>query len=87
MITEQNLIDLGFEKTWGEDGHQDPETNWYYYAYDLGDLTLITLSNDEIQNDDWKVEIFNCDSFSFSSLNQLNKLIDALKSGLIEDKK
>jgi len=44
MITEQNLIDLGFEKVEGNlEGQTEP---WYYYNLDIDNVNLTSDDSD-----------------------------------------
>ena len=54
-MKEQDLIDLGFERCDDEDAGD----KFYYYTYDLNDEpgagTLITDTDDEVKDGNWKV--------------------------------
>ena len=58
-MSENDLIELGFERTdetaesWGGDN------DWYYYALDLGGLALISNASDEWDSDGLYVEVFD----------------------------
>ena len=50
-MTEQDLIDLGFKKEFGD--------NFRYYTYDFtNEFSLITQASDEIVKNNWTVEFF-----------------------------
>ena len=74
-MTEKDLQELGFEK-------QD-EVDYYYYTLDIGDdytpFCLISNANNELDNGEWFVEIFDYQAFKFISRYQLEKLIETLK--------
>jgi hypothetical protein len=78
MIREQELIDLGFEKSELENG--DP---YYYYFKDIGEMyskiTLLSNGNDVFDNDNWYVEMLESDDFKFVDFYQLKTLIDTLE--------
>lgn len=82
MITEQQLIDLGFEKfeVSEEESGGDP---FYYYTLEFGDgvydkISLISNANDEVVNG-WEVNIFDMELFKFRSYDLLKQQIDILK--------
>ena len=80
-MTEKQLIKLGFEKQIEE----DEETPFYYYTLDISEgLTFITDANDEIEYNNWNVEIFNT-SHRFTNYKTLSTLIDILNSNKDED--
>ena len=74
-MTEQDLIELGFEKEHGD--------LFYYYTIDLGTdyekLCLISNADDETENGEWSVFLFNYESFKYTSRFQLENLIRNLK--------
>ena len=88
MITEKDLIELGFERNDETAENSGTPYDWYYYTLDIGDdwdkLCLITDSNDNVENDKWKVYIFDSNSFEFTEKYQLEKLIETLRYNLIK---
>jgi hypothetical protein len=77
-MKEQDLIDLKFERIdvgIEESGYEA----YHYYAYDIGDVSFITNSNDELIEGEWYVEIFNKNSIRFKNLKDLKLLIEILK--------
>ncbi len=74
-MTEQDLIDLGFDRNDDFDGDE----NYYYYTLDLdkNDLNfcLISASNDEPE---LYVEFFNFDTIRFTDVNDLKLFIDVI---------
>ncbi len=74
-MTEQDLIELGFEKEYGD--------SFSYYTLDLGTdyekLCLISNADDETENGEWSVFLFNYESFKYTSRFQLENLIRNLK--------
>ena len=59
-ITELNLMEFGFKKSYEPSGtNQD----WYYYTRNIGDVCLISNSNDEVSEDgSWQVRLFESDT-------------------------
>jgi hypothetical protein len=78
MITEENLINLGFERI-----NQTPELSgsdydWYYYVLDIGKFALISNANDEATNNSWGVNLFDYD-YVITNMNDLTDLINVLR--------
>ena len=71
-MKEQDLVDLGFTKEFGED--------FYYYTYDLArGLSLITSANDEVVNNEWFVEIFETNpALRFTVKEHVESLINIM---------
>jgi len=82
-IKEFDLVGLGFVKIdvpFEETGDDD----FYYYRLYIGDICLITNSDDEIKDDKWSVEVFDFESISFTGIVDLRLLIDLLKRNTIK---
>jgi hypothetical protein len=75
-ITEQHLIDLGFERIDVSKEESGDNYDYYYYDFELGQLSLISCDSDE---NEWYVEIFNCKGFRMCDYELLNQMIDVLK--------
>lgn len=82
-MTEQDLIDLGFEKIEIDDIFDDNDTGTYhYYIYFLSDdISLVTPCNDEI-NGEWFVEFNASTDLQFRSKEKLVLLMDLMKESL-----
>ena len=76
-MREKDLIQLGFER---QDAGTD--NDFHYYTLDVEDLCLITNASDEVEDHEWKVEIFNYNGFEFTDLLGLIKFIKALQSAV-----
>ena len=79
-MTEQDIIDLGFEKQYC-DGEE------YYYTLDIGNneypsqnICLITCSNKERKGEEWHMEIFDYTVIRFDDVSQLKSLIELLNN-------
>lgn len=89
MITEKDLIELGFERS----DDQTPEMTgcdytWYYYTLTFGNniydnFSLLSNSSDKAESGGWFVEIFNHETFRFKTRYQLEKLIEVLKYNMV----
>lgn len=82
MIKEKDLIELGFERQDETPESSGTNFNWYYYTLDIEDFSLITNANDEVENYNWKVFIFDHEGFEFTELEKLKLFIDILKSAV-----
>jgi hypothetical protein len=87
MITEKDLIELGFERNDETAENSGEPYDWYYYTLDIGDtwdkFCLISNSSDEAENDEWTVYIFDSELFKFKDRFQLEKLIEILKYNMV----
>jgi hypothetical protein len=85
-MTERELILLGFKS---EDMGQWDGDDTYYYVFDIvNGLTLITLANDEIKNDEWYVEVFNTNPLiRFHKSEEVEGLINLLKNAIVKNER
>lgn len=76
-MTEQNLIEAGFERVdvSAEESGGDP---YYYFNLDIGDLSLITPDSDTITDGEWYVELFNYNDFKITNPVHLAELLQIL---------
>lgn len=84
-MTEEQLQELGFERELLNEYEGD---DTYYYALDLvGGLTFITNASDEVNDDNWSVEVFDTDpSLIFNDFEDLKSLINLLNKGVTNGK-
>jgi hypothetical protein len=85
-MTEQDLIDLGFEKTdlidLGLEGIN--EDTFYYYALDLvRGLELISNDSDDLVDGKWYVELYEADRIRFVDKENLEEFITIVKRNII----
>ena len=78
-ITEQDLIDLGFEKKSETVESSGSENDWHYYTLDIGDMCLITNDNEDAEKDQWAVYIFDNLEIVFRNSEDLVQLVHLLK--------
>ena len=79
-MTEQTLKDLGFEIQHEMDDSSGSDKDWYYYTMDIGDVCLITNSNDEAVKYGWEVSIFAFDSCIIKGSGDLEDLIKIIRN-------
>ena len=82
-MTEQDLIDLGFEKQIVTKGQSDSPIDWHYYTYYFAKgFSLISQASDEVTDDKWFVEIFETDGkIEFTDLYLVKELISLINKG------
>ena len=84
-ITEQLLVDLGFERVdVSEEEAGGPP--FYYFTYDFTDrgvLSLISNASNEVEEDSWTIEVFEDAEINFNS-KTLTKFMNVMKEVLNE---
>lgn len=84
-MTEQDLIELGFERndiTAEESGYK---RDWYYYIYVFANV-LSLISNDDMdaENKGWYVEFFDTeDKIQFTDTYDVQELIKIINRAII----
>lgn len=83
-MKEQDLIDLGFERV-DVSEQESGDKPFHYYTYDIGNgtISLITQSNDEVENENWHVEVFEDSSIRFETLEDVTKFIQVTEKNII----
>ena len=77
-MKEKELIALGFNRRDVTAEESGEENDWHYYEINFGDghLGLISSSNDEVENGEWSVEIFETTpAIKFKDAKKLSNLI------------
>ena len=82
-MKEQEIKDLGFEIQRETIESSGSEKDWYYYTLDIGDIGLITNSNDEAVEEGWEVSIFDFPSCVIKGIGDLEDLIKIIKNNTI----
>ena len=82
-ITEQDLIDLGFEKKSETAESSGSENDWHYYTLDIADMCLISNDNEDAEKDEWAVHIFDDIGIVFRNTEDIAQLVHLLKSNQI----
>ena len=78
-ITEENLIDLGFNKISQTAEATGAKKDWHYYTLDIGDMCLITNDNEDAEKDQWAVYIFDNLEIVFRNSEDLAQLVQLLQ--------
>ena len=84
-MKEKELIALGFNRKDVTVEESGEENDWYYYEMEFGNghLGLISPSNDEVENDEWYVEVFDENTIRFSNSSDVMALIDLINRNTI----
>ena len=81
-MKEQDLIDLGFERT-DIPADESGDEAFYYYRYEITyKLCLISSCSDEVKENGWYVELFDYEDIEIRNLKDLKTLI-----GIVERNK
>jgi hypothetical protein len=78
-ITEENLIELGFNKISQTAEATGAKKDWHYYTLDIGDMCLITNDNEDAEKDQWAVYIFDNLEIVFRNSEDLAQLVQLLQ--------
>jgi len=78
-MTEQELIDAGFEKLIEENGGYEPFYYYFWEPYEMSGFGLISPANDEVKDNFWKIYMFDDESIVFSDIKEIQTLIDVIK--------
>jgi hypothetical protein len=79
-MSEQEIIDLGFEIQHQTTESSGSDYDWHYYTLDIGDICLITNADDEAVENDWDVSIFDFQSCVIKDSKDLIDLIKIFKA-------
>lgn len=79
-MTEEIFEQLGFEKvvvTMEESGH---DADFYYYTMDIGDICLMSNSDDEAAKDGWEAYIFDSFTLKIKGSGDLEDLVRIIRN-------
>jgi len=84
-MSEQDLIDLGFERC----DEDDLGDKFYYYCYDIngeaGAGSLISDTDDEVVDGNWKVYGWDInENLVFEDINDVELYIDVLERNILQ---
>ena len=86
-MKEQDLLDLGFKRT-DVSAEESGQNAFYYYDIDLGSngsISLISPSDDEAENGNWYVEVFEDNKVMFTDKDDLKVLIDIINKNTLRE--
>ena len=77
-MKEYLLVNLGFERV-DVSAEESGDKPFYYYLKNFGEknvLSLISPSNDEVEDGEWYVEVFEDDSVRIDKLRDLEDFVE-----------
>lgn len=78
-MTEQTLVDLGFERV-DVPVEESGDKPFHYYTLDIGDICLISNDNEDAEERGWGVELFDFPSMTIKGAGDVEELIKILKN-------
>jgi len=85
-MTEKQLIELDFTRNDETAENSGAPNDFHYYTYDVGSFSLISPASDEVENDEWHVEVFETPEIRFTSRTELEIFITLLVNNYNEDR-
>ena len=79
-MTEQVFIDLGFERNVVTMEESGEDFDFYYYILDIGDICLMSNSDDEAAKKGWSCCIFDSMTLEIKGAGDLEDLVRILKN-------
>ena len=83
-MKEVDLINLDFTRNDEAAEHSGSPNDWHYYTYDVGSFSLISPSSDEVENDEWFVEVFESPKIRFTNPTEVSILLTLLTNNYTE---
>jgi|688.fasta_scaffold424459_2 hypothetical protein len=77
-MTEQNLEEIGFERT-DVSAEESGGSAFYYYTIDIGDICLISNSSDDAEIEGWWISIFDSITLKLRGIGDVEQIISILK--------
>jgi hypothetical protein len=79
-MTEQIFIDLGFQRNEVTPEDSGYHYTFYYYSVDIGDVCIMSNSDDEAAKNGWEAMIFDSRTLSIKGAGDLEDLIRILRN-------
>jgi hypothetical protein len=85
-MTEEQLLELGFEKEYSIE-EVDGKPEYYYFIKDITrGLTFITNASDEVVDGEWYVEFFDTEiPVRYCEFDRVKSLIELLETGKVKE--
>ena len=83
-MTEKQLIELDFTRNDETAESSGAPNDWHYYTYDVGSFSLISPSSDEVENDEWFVDVFESPEIRFTDPTEVSILLTLLTNNYTE---
>jgi len=83
-MTVEELVKLSFKKI-NVSEEESGGKAFHYYTYDIGNgtISLITQANNEVENGNWHVEVFNDTSIRFETIEDVTKFIQVIEKNTV----
>ena len=82
-MTEQTFIDLGFKRNKVTPKESGYDSTYYYYTLDIGDICLMSNSDDVANDKEWSCCIFDSMTMEIKGAGDLINLIKIIKNNTI----
>lgn len=79
-MKKKDLIRLGFQR------EDDYGQNCYFYVYTIGEVSLVTQAHDEVENDNWYVDLQDL-KIRFTDREDVKEFMRLLKKNNIAPRK
>ena len=83
-MTEKQLIQLDFTRNDETAESSGASNDWHYYTYDIGSFSLISPASNEVENDEWYVEVFETPEIRFTNPTEVGILLTLLTNNYTE---
>lgn len=83
-MTEKELINLDFTRTDETAENSGAPNDFHYYTYDVGSFCLISPASDEVENDEWFVDVFESPEIRFTNPTEVSILLTLLTNNYNE---
>ena len=83
-MTEKDLIELDFTRVDETAENSGAPKDWHYYTYDVGSFSLISPASNEVENDEWYVEVFETPEIRFTNPTEVGILLTLLTNNYTE---
>jgi len=83
-MTEKELINLDFTRTDETAENFGAPNDFHYYTYDVGSFCLISPASDEVENDEWFVDVFESPEIRFTNPTEVSILLTLLTNNYNE---
>jgi hypothetical protein len=83
-MTEKDLINLDFTRNDETAQSSGAPNDFHYYTYDVGGFCLISPASDEVEEDEWYVEVFETPEIRFTNPTEVSILLTLLTNNYKE---
>jgi len=83
-MTEKDLLDLDFTRVDETAESSGAPKDWHYYEYNVGHFCLISPASDEVEEDEWYVEVFETPEIRFTNPTEVSILLTLMANNYTE---